>query len=53
MRHDPFTLYVALDENLKASGTLFVDDYESFEYKNDKKYLYLHFNFDKNQLTSR
>ncbi|KAL1518283.1 hypothetical protein ABEB36_001927 [Hypothenemus hampei] len=52
MRHDPFTLYVALDDLNSASGALYVDDYESFDYK-DKKYLYLHFNFEKNVLSSK
>ncbi|CAG9763272.1 unnamed protein product [Ceutorhynchus assimilis] len=52
MHNDPFTLYVALDSNNAASGTLYVDDYQSFEYKNDKKYLYVHFKFENNKLTS-
>ncbi|XP_050315758.1 neutral alpha-glucosidase AB [Anthonomus grandis grandis] len=52
MRNDPFTLYVALDSSKSASGTLYVDDYESFEYKNDKKYVYVHFNYENNKLTS-
>ncbi|CAH1118336.1 unnamed protein product [Phaedon cochleariae] len=51
MRNDPFTLYVALDNKKTASGTLFVDDNESFEYRN-KKYIYLSFSFKDNTLTS-
>lgn len=53
MHNDPFTLYVALDDKQSASGTLYVDDYQSFEYKNDKKYVYVNFSFEKNKLTSR
>jgi alpha 1,3-glucosidase len=34
-----------------ASGTLYVDDGESYNYRN-KKYLYLHFEFKDNTLTS-
>jgi alpha 1,3-glucosidase len=49
--HDPYTLYVALDSNKSASGTLYVDDGESYNYRN-KKYLYLHFEFKDNTLTS-
>ncbi|XP_060520046.1 neutral alpha-glucosidase AB [Cylas formicarius] len=52
MHHDPFTLYVALDEKKTASGTLYVDDYHSFEYRNAKKYLYVNFSFVGNKLTS-
>lgn len=53
MRNDPFSLYVALDSKKSASGTLYLDDYESFEYKNNKKYLYIHFDFKENTLTSK
>ncbi|KAJ8910035.1 hypothetical protein NQ315_013243 [Exocentrus adspersus] len=52
MRNDPFTLYVALDSKKTATGNLYLDDNESFEYRN-KKYLYLHFAFKDNTLTSR
>lgn len=31
--NDPFTLFVALDENGGASGTLYVDDYSTFSYQ--------------------
>eukprot|EP00002_Diphylleia_rotans_P014810 TRINITY_DN287_c0_g2_i1.p1 TRINITY_DN287_c0_g2~~TRINITY_DN287_c0_g2_i1.p1 ORF type:complete len:902 (+),score=170.73 TRINITY_DN287_c0_g2_i1:48-2753(+) len=34
MEHDPYTLYVAPDSNGYASGTLYVDDGKSFNYKN-------------------
>lgn len=49
--NDPFTIYVALDNENSAQGTLFVDDYESFEYRN-KKYLYVSFNFKDRTLSS-
>ncbi|KAF7271187.1 hypothetical protein GWI33_015912 [Rhynchophorus ferrugineus] len=52
MHRDPFTLYVALDNEKTASGTLYLDDYESYEYKNAKKYIYLLFNYSNNKLTS-
>ncbi|CAG9861083.1 unnamed protein product [Phyllotreta striolata] len=51
MRNDPYTLYIALDSTHKADGYLYVDDGESFAYKN-KKYLYIHFSFEDNTLTS-
>ncbi|XKL63534.1 hypothetical protein PGB90_005898 [Kerria lacca] len=50
--HDPFTLIVALDINGTASGQLYLDDGESFEYRNGK-YLLLHFTFLNNQLMSK
>ncbi|KAF2893060.1 hypothetical protein ILUMI_13106 [Ignelater luminosus] len=48
---DPFTLYVALDNNKRAEGTLYIDDYQSFDYKN-KKYLYIKFVYENGKLTS-
>ncbi|KAK9871594.1 hypothetical protein WA026_012974 [Henosepilachna vigintioctopunctata] len=48
---DPFTLYVALDNNKSAKGTLFIDDNESFEYQKGK-YLYIQFEFKNNELKS-
>lgn len=48
---DPFTLYVVLDSNKSAKGTLYIDDNESFEYRK-KKYLYLQFEFKDNELSS-
>ncbi|XP_063237643.1 neutral alpha-glucosidase AB [Bacillus rossius redtenbacheri] len=49
---DPFTLVVAVDRNNSASGTLYIDDGESFEYRKGK-HLYLSFVFDGKKLTSR
>lgn len=44
MHDDDLSLYVMLDENDEASGTLYVDDYESFNYKN-RVYLYVRFDY--------
>ncbi|KAK9685059.1 Galactose mutarotase-like [Popillia japonica] len=35
MRSDPYTIYVFVDATGEASGTLYIDDYESFEYRNN------------------
>ncbi|XP_022900640.2 neutral alpha-glucosidase AB [Onthophagus taurus] len=51
MHDDPFTIYVALDSNKSATGTLYVDDYETFGYKN-KEFLYIRFDYKDNTLTS-
>ncbi|ERL92990.1 neutral alpha-glucosidase AB [Dendroctonus ponderosae] len=50
MHNDPFTLYVALDQYQTASGTLYVDDYQSFNYR-DNKSLYIIMRFESNKLT--
>ncbi|KAJ8921961.1 hypothetical protein NQ315_008595 [Exocentrus adspersus] len=39
MQDDPLTLYVNLDEDGNAEGTYYQDDYESFEYATDDKFL--------------
>ncbi|XP_060808019.1 neutral alpha-glucosidase AB [Amyelois transitella] len=39
MAADPYTLVVALDANNTASGTLYIDDGETYEYRNNK-YIY-------------
>lgn len=44
MKDDPYTLVVAVDANIKAHGTLYLDDEKSFEYRNGK-YVYLSFDF--------
>ncbi|GLH04970.1 uncharacterized protein GBIM_10615, partial [Gryllus bimaculatus] len=49
---DPFTLLVALDVNGTASGTVYIDDGRSYEYKQGK-YLYLDLKFEGKTLTSR
>mmetsp|Transcript_6436 Transcript_6436/g.9795 ORF Transcript_6436/g.9795 Transcript_6436/m.9795 type:complete len:227 (-) Transcript_6436:36-716(-) len=38
MKTDPYTLYVALDNNQKASGTLYMDDEETFEHQRNHNY---------------
>ncbi|KAF5297351.1 hypothetical protein FQR65_LT01281 [Abscondita terminalis] len=48
---DPYTLYVALDENNSAEGTLYIDDNESFEYRK-KAYVYIKFSYKDGVLTS-
>ncbi|KAJ9579721.1 hypothetical protein L9F63_004647, partial [Diploptera punctata] len=50
--NDPYTLIVALDRNGSATGTLYIDDGQSYDYKNHK-YLYLSLEFNGNKLTSR
>ncbi|CAG4975279.1 unnamed protein product [Colias eurytheme] len=39
MENDPYTFVVTLDDNNTASGTLYIDDGETYEYKNNK-YIY-------------
>lgn len=50
--NDPYTLIVAVDRNGSASGTLYIDDGQSFDYRK-KKYLYLSLEFKGNKLSSR
>ncbi|KAJ6649262.1 Neutral alpha-glucosidase AB, partial [Pseudolycoriella hygida] len=52
MKNDPVTLFIAVDNNEQASGTLFVDDEESYDYRNGK-YLYLNFSFANDVLSSK
>ncbi|KAF2894419.1 hypothetical protein ILUMI_11754 [Ignelater luminosus] len=49
--NDPYTLYICLDINNKAEGTLYVDDYKTHSYLN-LEYLYIGFVFEDNSLTS-
>ncbi|KRT80428.1 glycoside hydrolase [Oryctes borbonicus] len=51
MLDDPYTLYVVLDAENSASGTLYTDDGYTYGYKN-KDYLYIQFKFKDNTLTS-
>uniref|UniRef100_A0A914CV67 Glucosidase II subunit alpha n=1 Tax=Acrobeloides nanus TaxID=290746 RepID=A0A914CV67_9BILA len=46
MRNDPITLYIATNYKDFANGTLYMDDGETFEYKNGD-YLYWGFTFKK------
>lgn len=52
MKNDPITLFVAVDNNKQASGTLFIDDEESYEYRNGN-YLYLNLSFANDILTNK
>lgn len=49
---DPINLYVFLTNSGEASGTLYIDDNTSFEYRNNKKYLYIQFNYSGGSLSS-
>lgn len=49
---DPYSLYIFLDGNSRASGALYVDDFESFDYKN-KKYLYFEYTYENGVLSAR
>jgi alpha 1,3-glucosidase len=51
MTNDPYTLRIALDDKLYATGDLYVDDGRSFEYQNGN-YVYLRLEFNKNTFTS-
>eukprot|EP00096_Caligus_rogercresseyi_P013303 TRINITY_DN597_c0_g1_i1.p1 TRINITY_DN597_c0_g1~~TRINITY_DN597_c0_g1_i1.p1 ORF type:complete len:902 (+),score=300.42 TRINITY_DN597_c0_g1_i1:94-2799(+) len=44
MAQDPYTLVVALDQNQSAEGRLFIDDGESYAYRNGE-HLYIKFTF--------
>lgn len=50
MRTDPFSLYVALDKNKTADGTLYYDDETSYDYQQMELYDYIHFHFTNNVL---
>ena len=43
MKFDPYTIVVALDEKGKASGYLYVDDGESYEYKENNAFAKVNF----------
>jgi len=51
MTNDPVSLYVAVDKDNRAKGTLFIDDETSYDYR-ESKYLYLAFDFNSDTLTS-
>ncbi|KAL3874005.1 hypothetical protein ACJMK2_037076 [Sinanodonta woodiana] len=52
MTDDPFTLFICLDSQGKASGELYVDDYHSLKYKNGQ-FVHKQFQFSNNILSSK
>ncbi|KAF2125468.1 glycoside hydrolase family 31 protein [Dothidotthia symphoricarpi CBS 119687] len=53
MKYDPFTLVVVLDNDGNASGSIYLDDGETFDYEQGA-FIHRHFSFDgkRNALTS-
>ncbi|XP_060557069.1 neutral alpha-glucosidase AB-like isoform X2 [Ruditapes philippinarum] len=52
MVHDPFTLIVCLDRKGAAKGSLYIDDYHTFNYRQGE-YLLRDFSFDQNEFRSQ
>ena len=52
MHGDPLTLIIGLNKNGGAQGTLYMDDYETFEYM-DGKYIYREFEYAAGTLKNR
>lgn len=52
MTNDPVSLFVAVNSTNKATGTLYIDDEKSYEYRRGK-YIYLQLEFSDNILTSK
>lgn len=52
MVDDPISLFIAVNKEGKAQGTLYIDDEESYNYRRGK-YLYLEFYFNGTTLTSK
>jgi alpha 1,3-glucosidase len=46
MVNDPYTLYIALDDNLKAEGVLYMDDETTFDHENIGDYAVAKFSSD-------
>lgn len=51
MRADPFSLFVAVDKNNRAEGTLYYDDETSYDYQHINLFDYLHFDYNNGTLT--
>lgn len=51
MQHDPYTLFIALDANGKAEGTLYLDDFHTFDYQKGV-YALRRFQFVDNKLSA-
>lgn len=52
MTNDPVSLFLAVDNEKKATGTLYIDDEISYEYRRGH-YIYLRFDFIDGTLTSK
>ena len=52
MIQDPFNMIIALDEDGKASGELYVDDGHTFNYKSNQAKIYRRFEFNGTTLSS-
>jgi len=52
MLNDPITLHVAVNKEGKAAGTLYLDDGESFQYK-EGKFNYVSFTYDNGNLQAK
>nr|BBD49478.1 alpha-glucosidase [Trilocha varians] len=50
MADDPYSLVVALDSNNSAEGTLYIDDGETYEYKNNK-FIYAKIEYNSKHMT--
>jgi mannosyl-oligosaccharide alpha-1,3-glucosidase len=51
MKNDPYTLIVALNSEQFASGFLYIDDEESYDYNDQNKYAIIKFVFDRTELS--
>ncbi|KAM4586158.1 neutral alpha-glucosidase AB isoform 5-T5 [Fundulus diaphanus] len=51
MEHDPYTLYVALNNQRTAEGELYIDDGHTFNYEK-KEFIHRRFSFSNNVLSS-
>jgi len=51
MHDDPISLYVALDKDGKAEGTLYLDDGKSYGYR-DAKNIYVKIKYDNGKMTA-
>lgn len=52
MLNDPLTLYVALNDKLKAEGEVYIDDGHSMNFEKTDEFIYRRLVFNKNILTS-
>ncbi|KAJ3433066.1 hypothetical protein M0812_22016 [Anaeramoeba flamelloides] len=53
MQNDPITLFVFLDENKRSSGSIFIDDGHSYDFKNSNKYIHQKISFQNNKLFTK